>query len=179
MWSGDYEGVKKLKELIEKIEQWGKDRGLDKKATLEGQTIKTAEEIAELIIGISKNNLDVIKDSIGDVYVTLVIGNMVNCKFDMVKVYDLCKHKFDRIPKGHISYDKSKQIRLLADKIEVTLRSGYEREILEGTQYLLLRLVDTYDLDFIDCVESAYEEIKDRKGRVVGGTFVKESDLHD
>lgn len=179
MWSGDYEGVKKLKELIEKIEGWGKDRGLDKKATLEGQTIKTAEEIAELIIGISKNNLDVIKDSIGDIYVTLIIGNMINCKFDMAKVYDSCKHKFDRIPKGHISYDKPKQIRLLADKIEVTLRSGYEREILEGTQYLLLRLADTYDLNFIDCVESAYEEIRDRKGRVVGGTFVKESDLND
>ena len=168
-----------MKELIEKIEGWGRDRGLDKKATLEGQMIKTAEEIAELIIGISKNNLDLIKDSIGDVYVTLTIGNMINCKFDMAKIYDSCKHKFDRIPKGHISYDKSKQIRLLADKIEATLRSGYEREILEGTQYLLLRLADTYDLGFVECVESAYQEIKDRKGRIVGGTFVKESDLND
>ena len=168
-----------MKELIEKIEDWGRDRGLDKKATLEGQTIKTAEEIAELIIGISKNNLDVIKDSIGDVYVTLVIGNMINCRFDMSKIYDSCKHKFDRIPKGHISYDKPKQIRLLADKIEMVLRLRYEREILEGTQYLLLRLADTYDLDFIDCVESAYQEIKGRKGRVVNGTFVKESDLVD
>lgn len=168
-----------MKELIEKIEQWGKDRNLDKKATLEGQMIKTAEEIAELIIGISKNNLDTIKDSIGDVYVTLTIGNMINCKFDMTKIYDSCKHKFDRIPKGHISYDKSKQIRFLADKIEVILRSGYEREILEGTQYLLLRLADAYDLDFIECVESAYQEIKGRKGRIIDGTFVKESDLHD
>lgn len=168
-----------MKELIKKIEDWGRDRGLDKKATLEGQTIKTAEEIAELIIGISKNNLDVIKDSIGDVYVTLVIGNMISCKFDMAKIYDSCKHKFDRIPKGHISYDKPKQIRLLADKIEMVLRLRYEREILEGTQYLLLRLSDAYDLDFVDCVESAYEEIKGRKGRIVDGTFVKESDLID
>lgn len=168
-----------MKELIEKIEQWGKDRGLDKKATLEGQMIKTAEEIAELIIGISKDKIDVIKDSIGDVYVTLTIGNLINRKFDMAKIYDSCKHKFDRIPKGHISYDKTKQIRLLADKIEATLRSGYEREILEGTQYLLLRLADTYGLDFVECVESAYEEIKDRKGRIIDGTFVKESDLID
>lgn len=168
-----------MKELIEKIEGWGKDRGLDKKATVEAQMIKTAEEIAELINGISKNNLDVIKDSIGDVYVTLVIGNMVNCKFDMSKIYDLCKHKFDRIPKGRISYDKTRQIILLADKIGWILRLSYEREILEGTQYLLLRLADTYDLDFVECVESAYNEIKDRKGRVVGGTFVKESDLID
>lgn len=28
-----------------------------------------------------------------------------------------------------------------------------------------------------DCIEEAYEEIKDRKGRMVNGIFVKESDL--
>ena len=32
-------------------------------------------------------------------------------------------------------------------------------------------------LDFNDCLERAYEEIKDRKGKLVNGTFVKESDL--
>ena len=32
-------------------------------------------------------------------------------------------------------------------------------------------------LDFDKCVESAYNEIKDRKGRLINGTFVKESDL--
>lgn len=28
-----------------------------------------------------------------------------------------------------------------------------------------------------DCIETAWNEIKDRKGRMVNGTFVKESDL--
>ena len=28
-----------------------------------------------------------------------------------------------------------------------------------------------------DCIEIAWNEIKDRKGRMVGGTFLKESDL--
>ena len=32
-------------------------------------------------------------------------------------------------------------------------------------------------LDFEACVQEAYEEIRDRKGRMVGGVFVKESDL--
>ena len=36
-----------------------------------------------------------------------------------------------------------------------------------------------YDLSFVDCVESAYEEIANRKGKMVNGTFVKESDLID
>lgn len=166
-----------IKELIKNIEAWGIERELDKKGTVEGQQIKTAEEISELIKGISKNNLNLIKDSIGDVFVTLVIGNMINCKFDMTKTCDSCKHKFDRLPKGYISYDKSKQIRFLADKIGMILRSGYERGVLEGTQYLLMSIADTYGLDFVECVESAYNEIVNRKGKMIDGTFVKEEDL--
>lgn len=33
--------------------------------------------------------------------------------------------------------------------------------------------------DFADCFELAYNEIKDRKGRWVEGSFVKEEDLED
>ena len=33
------------------------------------------------------------------------------------------------------------------------------------------------DLDIMDCLASAYEEIKDRKGKVIEGVFVKEADL--
>ena len=33
------------------------------------------------------------------------------------------------------------------------------------------------DLDIMDCLASAYEEIKDRKGKVINDVFVKEVDL--
>lgn len=33
------------------------------------------------------------------------------------------------------------------------------------------------DLDFTECVEMAYNEIKDREGKMINGVFVKESDL--
>ncbi|MBS4750339.1 MazG-like family protein [Carnobacteriaceae bacterium zg-ZUI78] len=33
------------------------------------------------------------------------------------------------------------------------------------------------DLDFEKCLESAYNEIKDRKGKLINGVFVKEADL--
>jgi hypothetical protein len=32
-------------------------------------------------------------------------------------------------------------------------------------------------LDIKECLEYAYNEIKDRKGKTVGGIFVKEQDL--
>lgn len=33
------------------------------------------------------------------------------------------------------------------------------------------------DLDVTECLNIAYEEIKNRKGKMVNGTFVKEEDL--
>ena len=37
-------------------------------------------------------------------------------------------------------------------------------------------IAQDYNLDFKDCVESAYNEIADRKGKMIDGTFVKEGD---
>ena len=34
-----------------------------------------------------------------------------------------------------------------------------------------------FDLDIHDCVQAAWDEIKDRKGRMIDGVFVKEGDL--
>ena len=41
---------------------------------------------------------------------------------------------------------------------------------------VLTILAAQYSLDFERCVEVAYNEIKDRKGRMVDGMFVKEED---
>ena len=41
---------------------------------------------------------------------------------------------------------------------------------------VLIILAEQCGLDFADCVAQAYDEIKDRKGRMVDGFFVKEGD---
>ena len=41
----------------------------------------------------------------------------------------------------------------------------------------LVEVTDYYHLDINDCVQAAWDEIKDRKGRMVDGVFVKEGDL--
>lgn len=43
---------------------------------------------------------------------------------------------------------------------------------------VLTIIADMYKFDIEDCIDAAYNEIKDRKGRMVNGTFVKESDLN-
>ena len=163
-----------IKQLIKNIEEWGKDRELDKKGTIEGQSIKTAEEISELIIGISKNKIDVIKDSIGDVFVTLVIGNMLDMRLDIFEEY---YQMIERNIRAYVKEDKKEEIGCLAQEITDVIRNGYYEDTLLYGLGNLMAISDIYDLDFIDCVESAYKEIAGRKGKMIDGTFVKQEDL--
>lgn len=52
-------------------------------------------------------------------------------------------------------------------------------EIVDGIGDVVVTLViiaAQFELDFDLCIESAYKEIKDRKGRMVDGVFIKEGD---
>lgn len=94
----------------EKIKDWARDRGLDT-ASPDKQMLKLFEELGELAEGMAKNRPELIKDSIGDVYVVLTILSM------------------------------------------------------------------QLGLDIEECIFEAWNEIKNRKGKMVNGVFVKETDL--
>ena len=97
-------------DITELIKKWAVDRNVVS-GDVKSQMVKLLEEAGELATGINKDKRELIIDSIGDVYVVLVI---------------LC------------------------------MQLG---------------------LDINDCIKVAYEEIKDRKGKLVNGLFVKEEDL--
>jgi NTP pyrophosphatase (non-canonical NTP hydrolase) len=47
-----------------------------------------------------------------------------------------------------------------------------------GDMYVVLTILSMQlGVNIEDCIETAYNEIKDRRGKMVNGTFVKESDL--
>ena len=51
-------------------------------------------------------------------------------------------------------------------------------EVIDGIGDMgvtLLMLCHKMDIDFIECLESAYDVIKDRKGKMIDGLFVKEA----
>lgn len=100
--------VKPLGELVALIQDWAWDRNLIDGSTPNDQMLKLMEEVGELVGGVCKYKVDVIKDSIGDVFVVLTI---------------------------------------------VAAQMGWSIE---------------------ECVEAAYNEIKDRKGKMVHGVFVKD-----
>lgn len=61
-----------LNELIELVEQWSIDKGLNS-ANPKVQTLKLLEEFGELSSGLLKDKKDVIVDSLGDMLVVLII----------------------------------------------------------------------------------------------------------
>ncbi len=168
-----------IKELDEKIISWARWRGLDKKGTVEGQAIKTAEEVAELIIGLSKDDKDKIIDSIGDVYVTLVVGNLIQGKADFEKAFKRAEVDSKNTVGHYGAPDKAEQIINLMMATKEVLILGYTTHTISFLLMVIMIVAGENQLNLKNCVESAYEEIKGRKGRIIDGTFVKESDLID
>lgn len=166
-----------IKDLDEKIISWARWRDLHKKGSVEGQAIKTAEEVAELIIGLSKDDRDKIIDSIGDVYVTLVVGNIIQGKADFEKAFKRAEVDSKNTVGHYGAPDKAEQIINLMIATKEVLILGYTTHTISLMLMNIMIVAGRKQLSFKNCVESAYEEIKGRKGRVIDGTFVKESDL--
>lgn len=59
--------------LVQKVEEWASDKGILSKATTLAQSLKTLEEVTELVVAISINDREETIDAIGDIMVTLII----------------------------------------------------------------------------------------------------------
>lgn len=60
-----------MDELIEKVKAWAKERGIDKQPADAGYR-KTVEELGELSSAYSRNNKEMMIDSLGDTTVCLI-----------------------------------------------------------------------------------------------------------
>lgn len=62
-----------MKELFDKVVQWAKEKNLIEGSTWERQYVKLAEEKDELMVALMANEVDEIRDELGDVLVVLTI----------------------------------------------------------------------------------------------------------
>ena len=159
-----------LQQLIKNIEQWAEDRNLIEGSTPQKQFIKLMEEFGELCSGIAKNKKGVIKDSIGDCFVVTVI---LKCQFKtnlFIRPRSLNKNLDVSLILARIARDAALIPRYdLSEQVQLEIISGIIRNLMNISILL--------DVDFDSCVQAAWDEIKDRKGRMINGVFVKESDL--
>lgn len=166
-----------MKESIQQIEQWAEERNLIQGSTPEKQFLKLMEEFGELCGGIAKDKPEIIKDSIGDCFVVLVILNKqlktdVNISSIIEEILPLLVLT-DGEPVTSTMIFASRAGNL-ADSL------GYETDskLSIGCLFGALAMISfKYNLNLMDCIQHAYNQIKDRKGKMIDGVFVKEEDL--
>lgn len=179
--------MQRLDSLQMKTLSWADDRNLIKGSTPKAQMVKLIEEFGELCSGVSKNNIELIKDSIGDVTVVLtILCEQQNVDIEFSRVSKLISEQmFTDSFKGFNPYKgevKSNLLKIIAlfgalsDDIESETNAVTSLDILYVLS-CLEAIAKSYKLTLIDCFAYAYDQIKDRKGRMVDGVFVKEADL--
>lgn len=153
--------------------QWAEERNFKDGATIEGQQLKLVEEVGEIAAAIARNNIDCIKDGIGDAAVVLT----VLCFLRGYAIEDVLAACYPR----HVDIkatllDKAALLDDWSDA-KVLLQVIYSSEVVNYSDAAILGLVtvaERHELDFVDCLAAAWNAIKDRKGRMIGGVFVKE-----
>lgn len=170
IWRNRGEFKLELHKLITNVQRWSIDRGLDK-ADSKKQLLKLYEEFGELASGIAKGNKEVVKDSIGDVVVVLII---LAQQKGLEKISDfniICNH----LQPSDLMPQASETIGLISLRVRRT-KDEIEEPIVRLISYL--RTIARYEnLKFEDCLSQAWNEIKDRKGKLIDGVWVKEEDL--
>jgi len=162
-------------EAFAKIRGWAADRNLIEGSDSFRQFVKLAEEVGELADGIETDNPDEIMDGIGDALVVLTILAAQN-GMDIEDCIVAARIKIAR-------FDDRALMTILTrenGKIAHGIAKGRRDDIRDGIGNAALILdalagMNGFDINE-DCVEAAWNEIKDRRGRMVNGVFVKEGD---
>lgn len=92
-----------MNELIEKVEQWARDRQIIPNSNPQAQLMKTVSELGELADATLKSDRAGIVDGVGDVIVTLVIY----AALQGVRLEDCLASAYDEIKdrRGHLTQE--------------------------------------------------------------------------
>lgn len=157
----------------QEIVDWGMARGIIQDGNRLAQGLKTVSEIAELIDNVQKNKP--VLDDIGDIYVTIVMqAAMNNCSVEYCIDENI---DFDANPNKDIQL--AEMVLDCAMMLEYTypdtvngseLVQIYIANIFHGLQHMCA----VFGIKMKDCVDVAYDDIKDRTGQMVNGVFKKD-----
>lgn len=171
------------------IIDWAKEKGILEKGDLAMQLEKSREENAELTKAITKyenGNKDAlieIKDAIGDVYVTLVIATKLKemrpyFTFNSIPLWtdDFGDDK-DRAEISWSCYTEGLRDMDTLTYVAFTKQESDFKQIHDRLYLYVNYLNDiaiNYNLNFVECIDYAYNTISKRKGKMIDGSFVKD-----
>lgn len=151
--------MKKLEELQPLILEWARERNILFPENAPKQRLKLIEECGELASAILKNDIKLQKDAIGDIFVVLVIlAEQIG--------FELIFYRFSNTK-------NIKNHKKIFEIIDCAL-DGEFANISNSIDWLYDLSVDL-NHDLIECANIAWNEIKDRKGKTLNGTFIKQS----
>lgn len=158
---------------------WAHARNLINGSTCRKQLAKTCEEFGELAAGLNKGKRALIKDGVGDVLVTLIIANGCVGNGDIFYPAD-GDCWIDPVPQ--VSRMDSHQLVLeLVKELAYVTEYRLDSEWRTGRMLTLIQALTAASrfagCSLEECLQAAWLEIKDRKGRMIDGVFVKEADL--
>lgn len=163
-------------ELVTLTKKWFTDRDLEHGGRLDKQSLKLSEEFGELCAGYLKQNEKLTKDSIGDCAVVIV---------GLALLIDVDVHGIFKSADGVRPKEAMESFKLLNANIsefqlsqDLASKEMCRHNLVRAVAYLK-SISKALDYDFTECFEIAYNEIKDREGRWVEGSFVKEENLEN
>ena len=148
---------------LELIKKWGRDKGITVNGTYHGQWLKLMSEFGEFCDNTAKGK-DV-KDDIGDMFVVLVML----CGLKSVDIHEAC-----RIAQTFTDSSFDDELVGLGFHFIHMHEDFSEMNVSEAVEYLA-ELALRSNTTLAECIEIAYNDIKDRKGYLnAEGVFIKE-----
>jgi hypothetical protein len=170
-----------LETTFDLIEVWANDRNIIKGSTAKDQFIKLISEFGELCSHADRfmtdleeddeyEDINLIKDDIGDTSVVFkILSSQLGLSFNELLYIDSLPDTYNNEILLGSCLGKLGDAILKNDLDTARIFIGL------SLQYLTSAAI-YYDLDYKDCVESAYKEIKNRKGIMYNGAFIKSTD---
>lgn len=141
-----------MKTLQQQIINWAKKKGIDNP---QNQKLKVIEEAGEVAGAILKGNRDEILMELGDVIVTIIILHYLN-------------RGGTEFPSLSDVYEGSKDD-MIEDLVYAVHMADVNPRCLSYLQYVAYYYNSTLE----ECLTMAWNKIKDRQGKTVDGTFIK------
>ena len=161
-----------MNELIQKIEQWATDRNIIKGSKPIDQAMKLFSEFGELADNVGKGRD--CRDDIGDVFVVLTIMAK-QLGHSTIENYEI-----DLWHENQAEVTLKDRVVLLSEKLTEFCFDAREGDVYHTVFDAVISQLKTIAIKagttLEECAQVAYDDIKERRGVLVNGVFIKESD---